>query len=279
MKIAAVQMDVCILNKEKNLASVLTRLSDAANHGAKLVIFPECALTGYCYTSLDEAIPVAESVPGPSTRAIAEAARRLDCTAIVGLLESSGDGLFNAAAVITPQGIAGTYRKLHLPFLGIDRFVAPGDKPLEPVSTQATKVGINICFDASFPEAARVLKLKGVQLLAIPTNWPVGSDSCSHVTNVRALENHMIVAAADRVGEERGFRFAGRSQIADLSGKLLAEAGETEETIIYADVDLAAADQNRVVRVPGEYEIDRIANRRPEMYAEIVQPVTRSAGS
>lgn len=272
-------MDVRILNKEKNLASVLARFADAAHHGAKLVIFPECALSGYCYSSLDEARPVCEPVPGPCTRAIAEAARTLDCSAIVGLLESSGESVFNAAAVITPRGIAGTYRKLHLPYLGIDRFVTPGDKPLEPFSTPAGKVGINICFDASFPEAARVLKLRGAQLLAIPTNWPVGSDSCAHVTNVRALENHMIVAAADRVGEERGFRFAGRSQIADFSGKLLAEAGETEETIIYADVDLTAADRNHVVRVPGEYEIDRIANRRPDMYGEIVQPVAGNAGS
>lgn len=277
MKIAAVQMDVSILNKDTNLASVLDRLTEAAHHGAKLAIFPECALTGYCYTSMDEARPVCEAVPGPSTLAVAQAARKLDCTAIVGLLESSGESVFNAAAVITPEGIVDTYRKLHLPYLGIDRFVAPGDKSLEPISTPAGKAGINICFDASFPEAARVLKLRGAQLLAIPTNWPVGSDSCAHLTNVRALENHMIVAAADRVGEERGFRFAGRSQIADFCGKLLAEAGETEETIIYADVDLAATDRNRVVRVPGEYEIDRIANRRPEMYAEIVQPVAENS--
>lgn len=271
MKIAAVQMDVSILNKDRNLGSILDRLEEATRSGAELVIFPECALTGYCYTSLDEARPMAEVVPGPSTTRLASAARRLGCTAIVGMLESKGKDLFNAAAVVTPEGVSGTYHKVHLPWLGIDRFVTPGAGPFDPIKTPAGTIGVNICFDASFPEAARVLKLRGAQLLAVPTNWPVGSDSCAHVTNVRALENHMIVAAADRVGEERGFRFAGHSQIADLSGRLIAEAGAAEETIIYAEADLAAADLNRVVRVPGEYEIDRIGGRRPELYGEITR--------
>jgi len=80
-----------------------------------------------------------------------------------------------------------------------------------------------------------------------------------------------VVVAADRVGEERGFRFAGHSQIVDFSGRVLAEAGETEETIIYGEVDLAAADNNRVVRIPGQWEFDRIAARRPEMYQALTQ--------
>lgn len=281
MKIAAVQMDVTLFDKQANLAKILDSASAAARNGAKIVIFPECALTGYCFDSLDEARPVAEPVPGPSTEAIARLARQLDCTVIVGMLEGHGEKIYNAAAVIGPGGITGTFRKIHLPFIGVDRFTTPGDRPFVPFQTPQGSVGINICYDASFPESARVLKLQGAQLLAVPTNWPVGSDSWQHVTNVRALENHMVVAAADRAGEERGFRFAGHSQIADFTGALLAEAGETDETIIYAEIDLAAADQNRVVRVPGAYEIDRIAGRRPEMYGAITQAVVRGkpAGS
>ena len=83
---------------------------------------------------------------------------------------------------------------------------------------------------------------------------------------MRATENHIFVAAADRVGEERGFTFAGHSQIIDCEGNTLAEAGATEETILFADIDPALADKNRVIKVPGEYEFDRIAGRRPEMY-------------
>ena len=274
MKVAAVQMDVKILEKQRNLEKILDSLEAAAHAGAGIVVFPECALTGYCFVGREEADPVAELVPGPSSEILCSAAKKLDCTAIVGMLERDGDRIFNAVAVVTPQGIAGTFRKLHLPYLGIDRFVAPGDKPFPVFETAHGKIGINICFDCSFPEAGRVLKLKGVQLLAIATNWPTGSDSWQHTPKVRAAENHFHVVVADRVGEERGFRFVGHSQIVDFTGKTLAEAGETEETILVADLDLMGADRNRVVRVPGQWEFDRIAARRPEMYGPLTYPVT-----
>ncbi|HTG60691.1 MAG TPA: carbon-nitrogen hydrolase family protein [Terriglobia bacterium] len=271
MKIAAVQMDVKICDKERNLAMILENLDSAARAGAGIVVFPECALSGYCFNSREEAWPEAETVPGPSTERIAEAASNLGCTAVVGLLERDGEEIYNAAAVITPLGILGTHRKVHLLCLGVDRFDALGDKPFPVFETPHGKVGINICFDCSFPESGRVLKLKGAQLLTIPTNWPAGSDAWAHTCKVRATENHMLVVAADRVGEERGFRFIGHSQIIDYEGRVLAEAGETEETIISAEVELAAADRNRVVRVPGRYEFDRMAARRPEMYGVITE--------
>jgi predicted amidohydrolase len=267
MKVAAVQMDIKILEKERNLGRILAHLETAAHAGAKLVVFPECALSGYCFASREEACPAAEEVPGPSTEKILAAAKTLDCTAVVGLLERAGERIFNSAVVVTPQGILGTYRKLHLPCLGIDWHAAPGDKPFPVFATPHAKIGISICYDCSFPESGRVLKLKGAQILAIPTNWPLGSDSWQHTPPVRATENHLHVIASDRVGEERGFRFSGHSQIVDFTGKKLAEAGETEETIIYGDIDPAAADCNRVVREPGVWEFDRIAARRPEMYS------------
>lgn len=273
MKIAVVQMDVKILDKAGNLERILHRLREAAGSGAKIVIFPECALTGYCFESLDEASPVSEPVPGPSTEQLAQAAKQLDCTAVIGMLERAGERVYNAAAVVDPSGVLGTYRKIHLPHIGADRFVAPGDRPFSAFPTAHGKIGVNICYDCSFPEPGRVVKLQGAQLLAIPTNWPMGSDSWPHVPNVRATENHVIVAAADRVGEERGYRFAGHSQIVDFMGKCLAEADEKEETILYADVNLAAADDNQVVRIPGVYQINRIADRRPEMYKPITDPV------
>ncbi len=275
MKVAAVQMDVKILEKDRNLEKVLENLRKAARAGANLVIFPECALTGYCYTSLEEAAPLADPVPGPLTEKLARAAKELDCTVVVGLLEREGDSIYNAAAVIGPTGVLGTYRKIHLPGIGLDRHITPGNKPFCVAETAHGKVGINICYDCSFPEAGRVLKLKGAQVLAIPTNWPLGSDSWQHTVKTRAIENHMVVAAADRVGEERGFRFAGHSQIIDFTGQVLAEAGETEETILYGDVDLAAADMNRVVRITDKWEFDRIADRRPEMYGRITEPQRR----
>ncbi len=269
MKVAAVQMDVKILEKERNLQKIIENLQAAAHAGAKLVVFPECALSGYCFNSFEEALPVAEKVPGPATEKIAAVAKQFDCAVVVGLLERDGNRIYNAAAVIGPNGVLGTHRKIHLLCLGIDRYDRPGDKPFPVFETGHGKVGVNICFDCSFPESGRVLKLKGAQILTIPTNWPIGSDSWQHTPKVRATENHMHVIAADRVGEERGFRFCGHSQIVDFGGQVLAEAGETEETILYGDIDLSAADNNRVVRVPELWEFDRIAARRPEMYRAI----------
>jgi len=275
MKVAAVQMDVKIFETELNLSRIIAKMEEASRAGAKIVVFPECALTGYCFSSREEAWPLAETVPGPSTEKLAVAAKRLDCTAVVGMLEREADVLYNAAAVVDPTGVLGAYRKMHLPCLGIDWFNTVGDKPFPVFATKHGRVGVNICYDCSIPEAARVLKLKGAQLLAIPTNWPVGADSWPHTPEVRAMENHFHVIAADRVGEERGVRFAGHSKIVDFMGKLHAEGGEMEEEILYADLDLAAADKNRVVRIPGKWEFDRIAARRPEMYTPITEPNVR----
>jgi len=269
IKVAAVQMDVEILNKAHNLEQVLAKLEEATSAGARLAVFHECALTGYCFNNREEAWPLSEVVPGPSTERLAAAVKSLHCTAVVGLLERDEDRLYNAAAVVGPQGILGTYRKVHLPWLGIDRFDAPGDAPFPVFETAHGKIGVNICFDLSVPESARVPKLRGAQILAVPTNWPVGSDTWQHTPPVRAIENHFYVVAANRIGEERGFRFAGHSKIADFSGQVLAEAGETAETILYAEIEPAAADHNRVVRIPGQWEFDRMAARRPEMYALI----------
>jgi predicted amidohydrolase len=272
-------MDVKILAKEHNLDQILRSLEQAARAGAKLVVFPECALNGYCFASREEAAPMAEEVPGPSTEKILGATRALDCTVVVGLLERAGGQIFNAAAVVTPQGIQGTYRKLHLPCLGIDWHAALGDRPFPVFATPHAKIGISICYDCSFPESGRALKLKGAQVLAIPTNWPLDSDTWQHTPPVRATENHMHVIACDRVGEERGFRFAGHSQIVDFTGEKLAEAGETEETIIYGEINPAAADYNRVIRRPGIWEFDRIASRRPEMYSPLTDLPVAPVGS
>lgn len=275
MKVAAAQMDVKILDKSQNLEKILRSFEAACRAGAKLVVFPECALSGYCFTSREEAWPAAESVPGPATDKIAALAKHWGATAVVGLLERAGEAVYNAAAVIGPAGVLGTHRKVHLLCLGIDRFDAPGDKPFPVFAAPQGKIGVNICYDCSFPESGRVVKLKGAEILAIPTNWPIGSDSWQHTPKVRATENHFHVIASDRVGVERGFGFSGHSQIINFEGQVLAEAGETEETIIYGEIDVEAAGRNRVVRRPGEWEFDRIAARRPEMYREITQGTER----
>jgi 5-aminopentanamidase len=274
-KIAGVQTDCRLGDKTRNLDAILARLHEAAGQGARLVVFPECALTGYAFDSKDEAWPMAEPVPGPSTHRVAAECARLGVWACYGLLErdDSVSGLFNACALVGPQGEQHTYRKIHLPFLGVDRFTTPGDRPFAVHDLGGLRVGINICYDGSFPEASRVLAVLGADLVLLPTNWPpAAAKNPRFVVQTRALENHVYYAAVNRVGEERGFRFIGQSRVVDCGGELLAASDGDEETVLYATVDPARARNKRLVHIPGKYEIDRVRDRRPEMYG----PLTRS---
>ena len=275
-RVAAVQMDPQIGQVEANLAEILGKLGAAAREGAELVAFPECALAGYGFASRDEALPFAEPIPGPSTDRVVAACREHGVFAIVGMLERAGDRLYNAATLLGPEGVVGTYRKIHLPFLGVDRFVDPGDQPPGVFEARGVRLGLHICYDASFPETGRVQTLLGADVLVIVTNWPVQSTSTAeHLPATRAIENVVYVLAVDRVGTERGFAFAGRSSIADPDGNILARAGATDPAILYADVDPARSRRKRLVRVPGEYELDRIADRRPEFYGTITEAKIR----
>jgi predicted amidohydrolase len=137
-------------------------------------------------------------------------------------------------------------------------------------SAGALRVGMNICYDSAFPEAARCLALLGADLIALPTNWPPGAECMAqHAIRTRAMENAVYYAAVNRVGEERGFRFIGLSSICGPNGDVLAESSGTEEEILYAEIDPARARRKRIVRVPDKHEIDRFADRRPEMYGPL----------
>jgi 5-aminopentanamidase len=273
VRVAAVQMEPRLGEVDANLTAILSRFREAVAGGARLVVFPECALTGYGFNSKAEAIPFAEPIPGLSSKEVASACAELDAYAIYGLLERDGDRLFNATALVGPGGVIGTYRKVHLPYLGIDRFVDPGDRPFEVQEVEGLRVGMHICYDGTFPETGRVLTLLGADVLVLPTNWPIQSlTTAEHLPATRAIENVVYVMAVDRVGEERGCRFAGTSSIAGPGGEILARAGLDSEEILYANIDPAISRRKRLVRVPGLYEIDRIADRRPGFYGPIVAP-------
>lgn len=271
-KIAAVQMDCAFADKPRNLEAIRAKLREAADNGANLVIFPECALPGYCFESKEEALPHAEPIPGPSTEIIARDCVKLGVFAVVGLLEISGDRLFNACALIGPAGLVAAYRKLHLPFLGVDRFTTPGDRRFAVQDIGSLRVGMNICYDGSFPESARCMMLQGADLIVLPTNWPTGAISTAKtLIPARALENHLFYAAVNRVGTERGFRFIGMSRILGCTGEFLAVSDDDQPTILYADIDPAKARDKHRIFIPGQYELDRLNDRRPEMYGEIVE--------
>ena len=270
MHLAVYQFAPVLGNVAANLDTILRQVTDV---DADLVLFPECALTGYGFDSAEAAVGVAESIPGPSTELIARACRDQDKWAIFGMLERdpATGALYNSAAVIGPGVVAGAYRKNHLPFLGVDRFTAKGDRGFPVYRTPFGTIGVLICYDLAFPEAARVLKLQGAQLLCVPTNWPEAATiSCDYAPFVRAHENHVHVATANRVGEESGFRFPGRSRIIDCTGNLLSAAGDGK-SLLSAELDLAASVPSRQVIVPGKYEVDRVGHRRPDLYGPVAE--------
>lgn len=270
-KIAAVQMDCRFTDKRHNLEHIRARLAEAAGQGARLVVFPECALTGYAFESKEEAWPHAETLPGPTTEILLADCRRLGAWAVVGLLERDDELLFNACVLLGPQGQTAGYRKIHRPCLGVDRFTAPGNRPFAVHDLGGLRVGMNICYDGSFPESARVLTLLGADLVVLPTNWPDGARrTAEYLVAARALENHVYYAAVNRVGAEGGFHFIGQSRIADTTGDLLAASRGDGEEILFADIDPERARRKRVVHIPGRYEIDRVGDRRPEMYGPLV---------
>jgi predicted amidohydrolase len=272
VRIAGVQMDVALGQREKNLERILEFLAQTALQKALLTVFPECALSGYCFDSLEEARPHAEPIPGPSTLRLAEACRKFKTYAVMGMLEADGPSVFNACVLAGPEGNLGTYRKVHLPFLGVDRFTTPGNRGFGVWTCGPLRVGMSICYDAAFPEAARVMALDGADVIALPTNWPPGAEcTCEFVINARALENHVYFMAVNRAGEERGFRFIGRSKACQPSGQTMHLARADGEEVFYIDIDPALARRKRVIRVPGLHEIDRFADRRPEWYGRIME--------
>ncbi|MCH8979464.1 MAG: carbon-nitrogen hydrolase family protein [Armatimonadetes bacterium] len=279
-RVACVQTDVAFNDPAANSTVAITHLKALKDEGVDLVILPEAFLTGYCVASAEQAMEIAlplesdrlariRQAPDAVTR-IQTACKDLAIHAVVGLIATDGVDVYNAALLFEPDGTMRRYFKTHLPFLGVDRFVVPGwDLPV--FETEVGNLGIGICYDLRVPEAARVMALEGADVIVLPTNWPVGAEtSADHTALVRAAENCVYVAACNRVGTENGTTFIGRSGIYDVAGGVMQKAGDGEETII-ADLDLDEARDKHTVIIPGEYEFEVMASRRPALYDRITK--------
>ena len=271
VRVAAVQMEPHLANLDHNRRRILAHLSEAVREKAQLVVFPECATSGYGFDSLKEARRAAEPVPGPTSDVLVPVCVKRAIHVVVGILEQDADKIYNSALLIGPSGLVAVYRKTHLPFLGVDRFVDAGAS-LAVHDTAAGRLGLLICYDMRFPEPARVLALCGAEIIVHPTNWHVTStDFPLFITKCRARENRVYVVSADRVGSESGTAYLGRSQIIDVMGYPLAEADDHSEAILYADLDLAEARRKRVVIEPGVFEMDAFGDRRPDIYEPLTE--------
>jgi predicted amidohydrolase len=267
-RFAAIQMKPTLLDPEANLEKIINMTHQASTFGAVVAVFPECAITGYSL-SAEEAHEIAELIPGPRTQLLSDSCREAGLSAVmVGTLEKDSQGnVFNSAALVGPDGLIARYRKTHLPYLGVDRYLAAGDTLSGPWDTSAGRVGMLICYDLRFPEPARVLSLNGAQAILLSTAWPYAATLYPEfMAQSRAAENSVFLVAANRVGEERGTRFLGRSMIIGPDGKKLAEASEDSEEILCVEIEPSRSDQKQRIFTPGEYELYLFKDRRPNLY-------------
>ncbi len=253
---------------EDNLRKALRHVEDAAHRGANLVCLPELFRSRYFCQSEDvKAFDLAEPVPGPTSRALSEAARRLSVAIIAPLFERRAAGVYhNSAAIIDADGsIAGLYRKMHIPDdpAYYEKFYfTPGDLGFRAHDTAVGRVGTLICWDQWYPEGARLTALQGANVIFYPTaiGWhphekeaqgEAQRDSWKTVQRGHAIANGVYVAAVNRVGHESpapgaaGIEFWGSSFVADPQGVMLAEASTDREEILLAQVDLSRIEDVR----------------------------------
>jgi len=260
LRVAVVQQS-CTPDKRQNLDQTLEAIAAATRAGAQLVCLQELFASRYfCQREEHAFFDLAEPLDGPTLQGLQEAARRDKAVIVASLFERRAPGLYhNTAAVLEADGtVAGVYRKMHIPddpYYYEKFYFTPGDLGFKAIDTSVGRIGVCICWDQWFPEAARLTALRGAELLVYPTaiGW-LAADKPTYGAAQRnawqtmmrshAIANGLFVAAPNRCGVEDAIEFWGSSFVADPYGNLLFEAGESPE-ILLADCDLGLLDTAR----------------------------------
>ena len=281
VRVSLAQFAPVWLDPDANRERMVGLADEEGARGTDLIVFPELANVGYitgCGTEsgVDPAfsaryVAAGEPVPGPTTEALSEVAARHELTIVVGLAESHPripGTLFNSSVLIGPEGIIGVHHKPHLP--NHERhFFYPG-ATIDVHQTPVGGIGLLICYDLRFPEIARVMALRGAELLCV--SWSgAGSgvadyDHIKYRAFTRAQENGCFVLVCNRVGEEQGIPFIGRSVVAAPHGEILAYADTDEETMLRAELR-----QKDLLEYRSTLNVFR--DRRPELYGAITDPI------
>lgn len=252
---------------DANLAVIDQRVAEAARQGAKLVVLQELHNGAYfCQHESVHEFDRAEPIPGPSTRRLGELAKQHGVVLVGSLFERRAAGLYhNTAVVLDADGrLAGTYRKMHIPDdPGFHEkfYFTPGDLGFEPIDTSVGRLGVLVCWDQWYPEAARLMALAGAELLLYPTaiGWDPADDPAEKTRQRdawilshrgHAVANGLPVLSCNRVGHERspldtaGIDFWGNSHVLGPQGEFIAEAGR-EPQVLLAEIDLQRSEQVR----------------------------------
>jgi predicted amidohydrolase len=267
-QVAAIQYEPTLGEKENNVRALLRLVEEAAQHGARLIVVPEMATTGYCWESREEIAPHVEPIPGPTTARFQELATRYDCYVTLCLpeVDPSTQVYYNSAVLLGPTGIVGTYRKIHS-YISEPRWARDGDLGMPVWETPLGRLSCLICMDACYFEAARIPALHGADVLLFPTNW-LEEKSPSPCWMARAFENGVYLIAANRYGRERGVQFSGGSCIINPDGSLQSYRDDGEG-IVYGEVDLRRS-RDKQWGSNGENVGDRLADRRPTEYITLL---------
>ncbi|MBI4060950.1 MAG: acyltransferase [Elusimicrobia bacterium] len=253
-RLGVVQNSPKFLKAPENIKACFELMDKQA---ADLWVLPEFFASGYNFKTRKEARQCAEAANGPLIALLRAYAARNDCAIVAGFPERAGARLYNSAALVQGEKTR-VYRKTHL-FGGEKRFFAPGDTGFWTERVKGAAVGVMVCFDWFFPEAARTLALQGAQIIAHPSNlvlpWaPEGM-------KIRSLENRVFSATADRVGVERGLRYIGQSQIISPNGTVLVRLGPEQPAAAVVGVDAWTARDKKV-----HPACDLFRDRRPALY-------------
>ncbi|HPF34011.1 MAG TPA: nitrilase-related carbon-nitrogen hydrolase [Candidatus Krumholzibacteria bacterium] len=258
LRLAAVQTAPEFGAVDRNVTDALALIPADAD----LAVLPELFSTGYQFRDRDEALALAEPVDGPTVTRLQEHAAATGTALCAGWAERCGDRVYNSSVLVTPDAPPAVYRKVHL-FWNEKTVFAPGDLGLPVQAVRGVTVGMMICFDWVFPEAARTLARRGARVLLHPSNLVL--PYCPDAMVTRCLENRVFAVTANRVGREARVEgteltFIGRSQVCGPQGKVLVRMGDIQAGAATADVDLLDADP-RLTPVNDVWE-----DRRPEAY-------------
>lgn len=261
-KIALVQYQSVLGDLQKNADRAVEMVREAAAKGAKIVCFPEMFNTGYNFQLIGDGFHnCGETIDGHTITRLQKVAKECACYVIAPItLEKKVKGVFyNAAVVIDDEGVVlGDYSKHHL--WAAERYYFHAGEDIPVFDTKYGKIGVMICYDAGFPETARVLTLKGAELIFMPSAWRIQDwDMWNLTIPQRALENTLYVAGVNRFGHEDDLYMFGNSKVADWRGRIIAESKEEKEEIVYAEIDL---DQLTKARL----DIHYLKDRRPDSY-------------
>lgn len=277
--IALVQAS-CTSDPTENLAKACNKIREAAARGARIICLQELFMTRYfCQTENYTSLDYAEPVPGASTLLMQELARELEVVIIASFFEIRARGLYhNTAVVLDADGsYLGKYRKMHIPDdpgFYEKFYFTPGDLGYKVFKTRYATIGVLICWDQWYPEAARLTALKGAEILFYPTAIGWATDEISAdvrrsqqeawmiIQRSHAIANGVFVAAANRVGIEDELEFWGNSFVCDPFGQIVEEAAHQDETIL-----LANCDRSRIGFYRSHWPFLR--DRRIETYSEL----------